>query len=131
MRQVLLDTNIYSAFKRNNPNVVTSFKYLDYIGMDVTVLAELTAGFKNGTREPKNRKDLEAFLNTPRVHLLGHDAVTAEFYAQIHLNLKKNGTPIPTNDIWISAVAMQNGLAVFTRDRHFSKVDGLVVKTIS
>jgi tRNA(fMet)-specific endonuclease VapC len=128
MRRVLLDTNIYVAFKRRDMAVVEAFRHMDYIGMDITVLAELYSGFKCGKKEEQNRIELEGFINTPRVHLLEHDHVTAEFYSGIYLDLRKNGTPIPTNDIWIAAVAMQNGLAVFTKDQHFSYISGLMVK---
>jgi predicted nucleic acid-binding protein len=128
MRKVLLDTNIYVTFKRQDPKVVEAFHHLDYIGMDVTVLAELYSGFKSGNKEKHNRVELETFLNNPRVHLLQHDHITAEFFSDTYLNLRKKGTLIPTNDIWVAATAMQNGLAVFSRDQHFIQIAGLVVK---
>ncbi len=128
MRKVLLDTNIYVAFKRNDGEVVDAFRHLDYIGMDITVLAELYSGFKCGEKEKRNHMELNEFLNNFRVHLLGHDHTTAEYYSRIYLNLREKGSPIPTNDIWIAAVAMQNGLAVFTKDNHFSHIDGLIVQ---
>ena len=129
MRRVLIDTNIYTAFKRNHTRIVESFKHLDFIGLDVTVLAELYAGFKGGKRETTNVKELENFINTSRVHILNHDEITAEFYANIFNVLKNRGKPIPTNDIWIAASSMQNGLSLFTLDIHFREIDGLVLKT--
>lgn len=126
MRKALIDTNIYTAFKRNQPDIVELFRTLDYIGLDITVLAELYSGFRGGNREKKNRKEIEAFINSDRVHLLFHDADTSDFYAQIFYRLKKNGTPIPTNDIWIAAAAMQNGLAMVTLDTHFEYIEGLI-----
>ena len=130
MRRVLIDTNIYTAFKRNHPAVVQSFKHLDFIGIDVTVLAELYAGFKGGKRETINVKELEDFLNTHRVHILYHDEITAEFYANIFNVLMNKGKPVPTKDIWIAASSMQNGLALFTLDlQHFREIEGLVLKT--
>lgn len=128
MRKVLLDTNIYVSFKRKEMEIVEAFRHLDYIGIDITVLAELYSGFKCGKKEKINRMELQEFLNNPRVHLLTHDHTTAEFYSGIYFNLRAKGTPIPTNDIWIAAVAMQNGLAVFTKDNHFANVDGLILK---
>ena len=122
-----MDTNIYAAFKRNRPDIVELFRNLDYIGLDITVLAELYAGFRGGNKEKKNRKEIETFINSQRVHLLNHDADTSDFYAQIFYQLKKNGTPIPTNDMWIAASAMQNGLAVVTLDSHFGYIEGLML----
>lgn len=130
MRKVLIDTNIYSAFKRNEPEIVTAFRHFDFIGISITVLAELYAGFRGGKREKRNRADLEEFMNSARVHFIGHDRDTAEFYAQIFNKLKEKGKPIPTNDIWIAASAMQNGLALFSRDSHFSHIEGLIFKTM-
>jgi len=129
MRKVLIDTNIYSAFKRDDPVIVDAFQHFDFIGISVTVLAELYAGFKGSKREKRNRTELEAFMNSSRVHFIGHDRDTADFYAQIFNNLKENGTPIPTNDIWIAASAMQNGLALFSLDNHFSYISGLILQT--
>ena len=129
MRNILLDTNVYVAFKRNNQSVVECFRNLDYIGLDITVLAELLSGFKGGSKEKSNRRELESFLNTPRVHLLDHNYQTAEFFAQIYYNLKMKGKPVPSNDLWIAAVAMQYGLALFTLDSHFANIDGLLLKT--
>jgi len=128
MRKVLLDTNVYCAFKKNNKKIVDAFKHLDYIGIDITMLAELYSGFKSGNKETINRNELECFLNSKRVHILNHNDITADFYAYIFDTLKKKGTPIPTNDIWIAAVALQNGLTLFTLDKHFQNIDGLLLK---
>lgn len=129
MRKVLIDTNIYVSFKRNDNSTVEAVRHLDYIGIDVTVLAELYSGFKYGKKEKQNRRELEHFINTSRVHLFHHDNITAEFYSDIYLNLRKKGQPIPTNDIWIAATAMQHGLALLTFDSHFSNIDGLIIKS--
>ena len=130
MRRGLIDTNIYTAFKRDEPIIVGAFQHLDFIGINITVLAELYAGFKGGNKELKNRLELEDFMNSSRVHFINHDMDTADFYAQIFNNLKEKGKPIPTNDIWIAASAMQKGLALFSIDRHFSNIDGLIFQTL-
>jgi len=129
MRKALIDTNIYIAFKRNEQRITTAFQNLDYIGLDMTVLAELHAGFKSGSKELKNTRELEEFCNSPRVHLLNHDEQTAHFYAHIFQLLRNKGKPIPTNDLWIAAVTMQHGLALFTRDIHFQYIEGLIMKS--
>jgi tRNA(fMet)-specific endonuclease VapC len=127
MRRISIDTNIYTAFKCNHPDVVSAFQNCDLLGVDVTVLAELYAGFILGNREKKNKHALEEFLSQPRVEVLAHDGETAERYALILAGLKKKGKPIPTNDIWIAANAMKNGHALYSFDKHFSEIDGLAL----
>lgn len=127
MKRVAIDTNIYAAFKAGNAGTVELFRNFDYIGIDITVIAELYAGFAMGGREKKNRNELEAFLNTPRVYILTHDLETAEFYALIVRQLREKGKPIPTNDIWIAASAMRHSLALISRDKHFEAIKGLLL----
>ena len=95
--------------------------------MSSTVLGELLAGFKLGTREAQNRQELELFLGSPRVKVHSIDRQTADYYATLMVNLRAAGTPIPTNDLWIAASAIQNSLALFTFDAHFRSVPGLRV----
>jgi len=127
MRRVAIDTNIYAAFKNNDENVVEVFRNCDLIGVDITVIAELFSGFFLGGREKKNRKEFEAFLNSPRVELLPHDLETAEYYALIVKKLRAKGRPIPTNDIWIAANAIKHGMALYSFDSHFEEIDGLLL----
>ena len=128
MRKVLIDTNVYTAFKRNNKDIISAFQHIDFIGINIVVLAELYAGFKGSKKEESNLVELEHFMNSPRVHFINQDMDTAFFYAQIFNSLKKKGSPIPTNDIWIAASALQNGLALFTLDKHFQHVEGLLLR---
>lgn len=128
MRRIIIDTNIYAAFKRNVQDVVKVFRRVDYIGINTVVLGELYSGFKGGTKENLNKQELEQFLDKPRVDVIPIDENTAQFYAQVYWNLKRNGTPIPTNDMWIAASALQHGLALFSLDGHFKRVDGLMIK---
>lgn len=127
MKRILVDTNAYAAFKRNDAATVATFRAVEYIGVNIVVLGELFSGFKGGSKELQNRKELEQFLDSPRVNVIVLDEETAEFYARIYLDLKKKGGPIPTNDIWIAASAMRHGLSLFTYDDHFNKVDGLII----
>ncbi|MBN2415257.1 type II toxin-antitoxin system VapC family toxin [bacterium] len=127
MRKILIDTNVYAAFKRGNKDVCDVFRHADYIGVDVCVLAELFSGFRLGDAEQKNIRELEVFLNNDRVHMLTHTLETAEYYSLIFSNLRKKGRPLPTNDIWIAAAAMQNGLALYTFDRHFHEIEGVMI----
>lgn len=127
MRKVLIDTNVYVAFKRAVPEITKLFRHFDFIGIPTTVLAELYAGFKCGNRESFNRNELEAFMNSPRVHFVSHTKETAEFYAFIYHFLRAKGKPIPSNDIWIAASAMEHGCGLISFDKHFAYIDGLQV----
>jgi len=126
MKRLAIDTNIYVAFKNNDADVVDVFRACDVIGVDIAVIAELYAGFSLGSKEAKNRRELETFLNAPRVDVLTHDVETAEYYAMIVKKLKAKGKPIPTNDIWIAANALKHGMALYSFDRHFDEIDGLL-----
>jgi predicted nucleic acid-binding protein len=91
------------------------------------VIGELLAGFKRGTQEEKNKQQLNEFLSRERVLELSISSETSEFYAFILNQLKEQGTPIPTNDIWIAASAMEKGAVIATRDEHFPKIKGLII----
>ena len=125
MKRLLIDTNIYSYALKGDDNVVEVLRETDEIGFSVISIGELLSGFRSGGMEKKNRKELEQFLDSPRVVVYHIDESTAEFYAQIHYSLRQIGKPVPTNDIWIAAVAFQNGLKLFTKDLHFKTIPGL------
>jgi len=127
VKGLLIDTNIYSDAFRGVPKVVSTLRHVDIIGISSISIGELLSGFKGSSREEENRKELGEFLDSPRVRIYGIDEDTAEFYAEIINRLRKMGKPIPTNDIWIAAVAFQHGLKLFTNDRHFRHVPGLVL----
>jgi predicted nucleic acid-binding protein len=91
----------------------------------------MLAGFLSGERRAKNQAELARFLESPRVNLIDVDEGTAERYAVIFTTLRKAGTPIPTNDLWIAASAMQHGLRVLTRDAHFAKVPQILIHLIA
>ncbi len=125
MRRLLIDTNIYSYALKGEGGVIEVLRKADEIGFSVISIGELLSGFKKGGREKKNRGELEEFLDSPRVVVYSVNEDTAEFYAEVLNNLRKTGKPVPTNDIWIAAVAFQNGLKLFTKDSHFQKIAGL------
>jgi len=125
MKQLLIDTNVYVAFKRNKPDVIELFQQAENIAVNTIVLGELLAGFKGGLRETANRNELDQFLDSPRVTFFSLDESSADFFALVFNNLKQAGKPIPTNDIWIAASAMQHGRTLATLDSHFSYIAGL------
>lgn len=127
---LLIDTNVYAAFKRNHPAAVEELQRATEIALCPIVLGELRGGFALGRRERENLKELDEFLDTPRVRLLGVTDRTSVFYARLYAALRRAARPIPANDLWIAASAMENGLELLTFDRHFGEIDGLAVRLL-
>ena len=127
MNRLLVDTSAYSAFMRGHSGVVLEIKTAASLFVNPIVLGELHAGFAAGKRREKNEIELKAFLNSPRVEILCLDEDTSVFYATIYAELRKVGKPIPTNDLWIAATAMQHGLGLLTLDSHFEHVKQVVL----
>lgn len=127
MSAVALDTNVYSGFMRGMPAAVSALRAAREIHLPLIVLGELLAGFAAGTRPRKNREELAQFMASPRVSLLEPDERTARHYADIFAALRAAGTPIPTNDLWIAALARQHRVSLLTFDGHFAAVPGLSV----
>jgi tRNA(fMet)-specific endonuclease VapC len=127
MSALVIDTNAYSGFLQGVSRAVKVLRAAHEIHLPLIVLAELLAGFAAGTRTQKNRDELRQFMNSPRVHLLNPDEKTAHHYADVYATLRKNGTPIPTNDLWIAALARQHRLPLFSFDAHFAGVPGLAL----
>jgi tRNA(fMet)-specific endonuclease VapC len=127
MMRVLIDTSAYSAFMRGHSGCKRAIQEADEIVVTPVILGELHAGFMRGKLKDKNRQELRTFLSSPRVNVLNLDESTSERYAAILHSLWQAGTPIPTNDIWIAASAMQYGLRVLTTDSHYQKVDQVIV----
>ena len=127
MKRVLIDTHIYSYAMKGDPATITILQQAHEIAICAISIGELLSGFKGGNREQENRQELDEFLDAPRVKLYGVDENTAEYYAAILNDLKAKGRPIPTNDIWIAAVSLQQGLRLFSRDRHFHFVSNLLL----
>ncbi len=124
--KVALDTNSYSNAGRGNASAVEILKRADQIFLPFIVLAELRAGFACGTSGKQNEARLTEFLNSPRVSLLFADEQTTHHYARVFSQLKTQGTPVPTNDIWIAALVLQHDLLLFSNDIHFAKIPQLL-----
>ncbi|NLF08147.1 MAG: type II toxin-antitoxin system VapC family toxin [Pirellulaceae bacterium] len=125
MKPILIDTNAYAAFKRGDSEAVFIVQRAPLVAVNSVILGELLGGFALGLREEANRRELVSFLNSPRVVVLPLDRHTADNYAVVYSTLKKAGRPIPTNDMWIAASAIQHRLAIYSFDRHFRSVPGL------
>ena len=124
--RILLDTSAYVGFKLNAVEPVEMIVKAELILFSPVVLGELMFGFRNGTRFKENMNDLNRFLEHDAVELVQIGKITSDRYARIAAQLKKQGTPVPTNDIWIAAQTMEYGAELITSDQHFKKINGLV-----
>jgi tRNA(fMet)-specific endonuclease VapC len=122
---VLLDTSIVIELFANNPAVMQNLAATSQIFLPSIVLGELYYGAFQSQKVKENSEQIVHFAaqNT----ILGCDDNTAHFYAFIKNNLRLKGKPVPENDIWIAAIAMQYSLALATRDNHFAEIDGLQI----
>ncbi len=124
--KILLDTSAYVGFKRKIEEVVDIIANAESILFSPIVLGELMFGFRNGNRFKENMVDLNNFLEHEVVEFIQIGKTTSDRYSRIALHLKRQGTPIPSNDIWIAAQAMEHGAELITLDRHFENITGLV-----
>ena len=125
---VVVDTNIVSDLFKGDRSVAETLSSCSVVYLSAIVIGELLYGFAKCNRESKNRTMLDTFIGKPNVRLLDCTAAIAERYARIRKKLSDAGTLIPTNDTWIAAQAIEAGAAVYSRDAHFSQVQGLEVR---
>ena len=128
MSRALLDTSAYAAFLRNHPGVRAAVQRASEIYLNAIVLGELRSGFLKGAKTKQNEERLEQFLASPRCRTLTIDEDTAERYALIHDYLRRRGTPVSPNDLWIAASAAQHGLKILTLDGDFDRVPHVVLE---
>jgi tRNA(fMet)-specific endonuclease VapC len=120
---VILDTNALSAIADNEPAAVRIFRRAAAIELPVIVLGEYRLGIAHSRRRDEYEKWLGELIAATRV--LPVDDATSGHYARIRAELKKAGHPIPSNDLWIAALARQHRLQLMSRDRHFDAVQDL------
>lgn len=127
-----LDTSAYSRFKLGEPAVTELIDSAFYVCLPSIAIGELLAGFRLGAHERLNSTELWDFIADPAADVLDVDVHVAERYSHIYADLRRSGTPIPTNDMWIAATASANGMTVLTFDDHFKaipQVPSLVLDT--
>jgi tRNA(fMet)-specific endonuclease VapC len=122
----LLDTNAYAGFKRGHQVVAELVRESTELAFSIVVIGELLFGFRNGARPEQNIKELDALMSDVRVEVLPVTRTTADRFGRIAAALRRAGTPIPTNDIWIAAHVFESGAELVTFDAHFENVQGLV-----
>lgn len=124
--RVALDTNRLTDLFQGDAELADRLSECDEVWIPLVVLAEIKAGFYGGSQQHRNEVLLQNLLAKPTVGVLLPARETAEHYARLFVQLKRAGTPIPDNDLWISALALEHDLALITRDRHFEQLPQLL-----
>ena len=125
MKKILVDTNAYTRLLTGQEDVLDVIGSAETVYMSIFVLGELYAGFAGGTKERGNKDTLNRFLLKPSVKILNATSETAEVFGMVKQDLKKAGTPLPINDAWIAAHALETGSTLITYDSHFKNIAGL------
>lgn len=129
--RLVLDTSVFAHLRRGHEQVFDHLADAAVVVVPVTVIGELEAGFRAGTRYRENAHMLAEFLNEPFVTIADVTQETAGHYGQLFAALRAAGTPIPANDMWISAAALELQGQLLTFDRHFAVVPGLDATILS
>jgi len=124
--RVAVDTNRYVDLCKGELATTELLEEADAVVLPFVVLAELRAGFMLGRRQTENENALRRFLLKDGVDVLFADDQTTHHYGAVFRQLRKQGTPIPTNDMWLAALVLQHNLALHARDRHFDRLPQLV-----
>jgi tRNA(fMet)-specific endonuclease VapC len=124
--RVALDTNRLTDLFQGDAELAEFLATCDEVWIPLIVLAEIKAGFYGGTQHHRNEVLLRKFMAKPTVEVLLPGRETAEQYARLFVQLKRAGTPVPDNDLWIAALALENDLTLITRDRHFDNIPQLL-----
>lgn len=122
---ILVDTSAFSAFKRGNAAVTKALKEADDVIVPVAALGELYAGFAMDSHTRKNERELREFLASLSVRVQDVDHSVAERYGAVVKAMRLQGTPIPTDDLWIAACALVAGARILSLDERFEKVPGM------
>lgn len=117
--RIAIDTSRYSDFARGDAAVVEVLRSATALFVPFIVAAELRAGFVAGSKGRANEAILTRILARPRVQIVYPDQETTFHYAALYQQLRRQGTPIPSNDLWIAALTVQHGFVLHARDRHF------------
>jgi len=127
MKRLVLDTNTLIPLLRNAADYAHLFKTYDEVILPAIVLGEYKAGLSETKTGEKNRQSLADYLADPNVRVAPVTDRTADLYAKVFQALRKESTPIPQNDMWIAASALEHGADLATRDDHFRHVPMLTV----
>lgn len=124
--RVALDTNRLTDLFQGDAALAEWLGACEEVWIPLIVLAEIKAGFYGGTQQHRNELLLHKFLARSTVDVLLPGRETAEHYARLFVQLKRAGTPVPDNDLWIAALVLEHDLFLITRDRHFRSIPQLL-----
>jgi tRNA(fMet)-specific endonuclease VapC len=120
--RIALDTNRLADLFRGDGQLAELLASCEEVWIPLVVLGELKAGFFGGTQQGRNEALLRRFLERSTVGILLPTEETAEQYGRLFVQLKRIGSPIPDNDLWIAAQVLEHNLRLVTRDRHFERI---------
>lgn len=123
--RIALDTNRYRDLTDGDQDVVATIETADEVFVPFVVLAELRGGFAVGRKGRENERHLMRFLSKPGVNVLFATDATTHVYADLYRQLRRQGTPIPTHDLWIAALVVEHSLLLLSRDPHFDRLPQL------
>jgi len=124
--RVALDTNRYVDLCKGVGETQAVLEQAEAVLLPFVVLGELRAGFAHGRRQAENERVLRQFLLKDGVDVLFADDQTTHHYAAVFRQLRRQGTPMTTNDMWLAALVLQHNLALHARDEHFDRLPQLV-----
>ena len=119
--RILIDSNRFIDFCAGEPEVVDAFEQAAMVVVPFIVLAEIRVGAQSIKRGDAQVRVLGELLQQPGVRVAHSSDATTHHYAALYARLRKAGTPIPTNDLWIAALAIEHSLVLFSRDAHFDR----------
>jgi tRNA(fMet)-specific endonuclease VapC len=124
--RVAVDTNRLTDLFQGDAQLAGQMGTCEEVWIPLMALAEIKTGFYGGDRLNRNEALLRSLLARDTVGILFPGRETAEHYARLFVQLKRAGTPVPDNDLWIAALALEHDLTLITRDRHFERIPQLL-----
>lgn len=120
--KILIDSNRFIDFCEGQPDIVDAFEQADLLVIPFVVLTEIRVGGLTVKRGEAQVRILHELVQQPGVRVAHSTDTTAHHYASLYARLRKAGTPIPTNDLWIAALAIEHSLVLYSRDAHFDLI---------
>jgi tRNA(fMet)-specific endonuclease VapC len=124
----IIDANVVIDYLRGKNNLLSQLMENGVVSISVIVIGELLFGAENSMQIKKHLSQIEELLSKGTI--IGVDYETALIYGKTRADLRKKGTPIPENDIWIAAIAIQHNLTLITNDKHFANINLLKYKEL-